>query len=132
MSTFLDTSAFYAVLSKYDPNHPKAKDQWISLIHEGEELVCTNYVLLETFSVVQKRLGLEVIRAFQDDIYPLLRIAWLDESQHRQAVAVLLTANRRGLSLVDCASFIAMHHLGLRAVFAFDPHFAEQGFDCIP
>ncbi len=132
MSTFLDTSAFYAVLSKYDPNHRKAKDRWVSLIQEGEELVCTNYVLLETLSLLQKRLGLEVVRAFQDGIYPMLRIVWLDESQHRQTVSILLTANRRQLSLVDCSSFITMRHLGLRAVFAFDPHFAEQGFDCIP
>ena len=39
---------------------------------------------------------------------------------------------RRQLSLVDCASFDIMRRLGLRDVFAFDPHFAEQGFRCLP
>ncbi len=132
MSTFLDTSAFYSVLSRYDPNHQKAKERWIDLIHQGEDLICSNYVLLETFSLLQKRLGLVVVRAFQEDIYPLLRIFWLDETQHQQAVSAILAANRRELSLVDCSSFIIMRHLGLRTVFAFDPHFAEQGFKCIP
>jgi len=132
MSTFLDTSAFYAVLSKYDPHHREARDQWISLIQEGGELVCTNYVLLETLALVQKRLGLVVVSAFQDDIYPLLQIVWFTESQHQQAASILLAANRRQLSLVDCSSFITMRQLGLRSVFTFDPHFTEQGFDCIP
>jgi uncharacterized protein len=40
----------------------------------------------------------------------------------------VLTAHRRHLSLVDCVSFAAMHQFGLSAVFAFDNHFAEQGF----
>jgi predicted nucleic acid-binding protein len=132
MSTFLDTSALYAVISKYDPHHRNAKERWVSLIQEGEELVSNNYVILEILSLLQKRLGIEVVRAFLNDIYPLLRIAWLDEAQHQQAISALLAANRRELSLVDCASFITMRHLGLRAVFAFDPQFAEQGFDCLP
>jgi predicted nucleic acid-binding protein len=72
------------------------------------------------------------VRAFQEDISPLLSLVWLDETQHDQAVAILLNANRRQLSLVDCSSFVAMDNLGLRTVFAFDPHFAERNYDCIP
>ena len=41
-------------------------------------------------------------------------------------------AGRRALSLVDCVSFATMHDLGIHDVFAFDEHFAEQGFACLP
>jgi predicted nucleic acid-binding protein len=44
----------------------------------------------------------------------------------------MLTASKRNLSLVDCVSFEIMRALGIKTVFAFDPHFAEQGYRCIP
>ncbi|MDP2857839.1 MAG: VapC toxin family PIN domain ribonuclease, partial [Bacillota bacterium] len=46
--------------------------------------------------------------------------------------AALLTAGRRNLSLVDCVSFDVMRRLGMEKAFAFDAHFAEQGFQCMP
>jgi predicted nucleic acid-binding protein len=36
------------------------------------------------------------------------------------------------LSLVDCTSFQVMRQLGIDTAFAFDEHFAEQHFTCIP
>ena len=44
----------------------------------------------------------------------------------------LLDAGRRKLSLVDCLSFAVMREMGIREVFVFDQHFAEQGFRCHP
>ena len=41
------------------------------------------------------------------------------------AVAALLAANCRQLSLVDCTSFQAMRQLGIATVFTFDAHFVE-------
>jgi uncharacterized protein len=43
----------------------------------------------------------------------------------------VLAAARRNLSLVDCVSFELMRRLGIRRVFCFDPHFAEQGFELV-
>ena len=43
-----------------------------------------------------------------------------------------LAANRRKLSLVDCSAFETMLRLSIQAVFTFDKHFSEQGFDVIP
>jgi hypothetical protein len=39
----------------------------------------------------------------------------------------ILAANRRQLSLVDCASFAAMRQSGFKNAFVFDRHFLEQG-----
>ena len=132
MSTFVDTSALLAVLDADDQHHPAAKHAWENLVTNESDLVCTNYVLVETFALVQSRLGLEAVRTLQEDIAPLLRIEWIDEQSHASGVAALLIAARRQLSLVDCASFDAMRRLGITTAFTFDRHFAEQGFNKIP
>ena len=51
---------------------------------------------------------------------------------HRGAVQALLAADRRGLSLVDCSSFLVMRRLGLKVAFAFDEDFGHQGFETVP
>lgn len=95
-------------------------------------LICNNYILVETFSLVQQRLGMDAVRVFQEDILPLINIEWIDAETHKSGVSALLAASRRKLSLVDCVSFETMRTFGIKIVFAFDPHFAEQGFKCIP
>jgi predicted nucleic acid-binding protein len=55
-----------------------------------------------------------------------------ETEMHEAGVAALLSVQRRHLSLVDCVSFDVIHRHGLSRAFAFDPHFAEQGFDCVP
>ena len=57
---------------------------------------------------------------------------WIGEEQHDVAIQTVLTANRRNLSLVDCASFETMRRLGIETVFTFDEHFRDQGFKVVP
>lgn len=132
MRVFADTSAILAVLDADDANHLPAKEQWIKLISEGTELWSSSYVLVESFALIQHRLGMEALRAFQEDVVPVIAIHWVDEAAHHASVAAVLVAARKGLSLVDCSSFDIMRRLGLKKAFSFDRHFREQGFHCIP
>jgi predicted nucleic acid-binding protein len=95
-------------------------------------LAANNYVVVETFALIQSRLGIEIARQFNTNVMPNLQIAWIDEEQHRAIVERLFSANRRQLSLVDCSSFETMRQLGIEQVFTFDEHFREQGFTVIP
>jgi len=128
MSVYIDTSAFLAVLNADDRHHPAARDHWVALLGGDETLICTNYVLVETCALIQARFGMAALRAFHDAVAPLLHIVWVDAATHRAGIAALLTADRRRLSLVDCISFETIRRLAISRVFAFDPHFAEQGF----
>lgn len=128
----MDTSAFYAVFDADDEEHPRARDAWGGLISSGDTLFTSNYVLVETLALLQSRLGMEAVRAFDDAVAPLLRVLWVDEGVHREAVAAVLTAGRRRLSLVDCSSFVLMRRRRLDSAFAFDDHFSEQGFATVP
>ncbi|MBS3909917.1 MAG: type II toxin-antitoxin system VapC family toxin [Actinobacteria bacterium] len=132
MSTFIDTSAFLAILGADDLNHEKSKEAWKYLVGRKEALVCSNYVLIETFALVQHRLGIEAVITFQNDVFPILTIEWVDELSHLSGVAAVLATRRKRLSLVDCVSFSVMRKLGINVAFTFDRHFKEQGFRCIP
>lgn len=131
MSVFVDTSALLAVLDADDRFHQAARTIWERLVTTGEDLLSTNYVLVETASLVQRRLGMEAVRVLEEDVLPVLRIAWLGESDHRAGMAALLTAGRRDLSLVDCASFLVMRASHVRRAFAFDDDFRRQGFETL-
>ena len=86
---------------------------------------------METFALVQHRLGMEAVRVPADDVVPVLRVQ-VGESEHCLGVTALVAAGRRQLSLVDCVSFATMRELHLDAAFAFDRNFADQGFRTLP
>jgi predicted nucleic acid-binding protein len=132
MRVFIDTSAFYALLDRDDENHRRAKDAWTILLKNGNTLITSNYVLVETFALIQHRMGIEAVRGFQNDILPLVNVEFVDAGLHRSGVSALLSASRRNLSLVDCISFEMMRTLEVSTAFAFDPHFKEQGFHLLP
>ena len=132
MSIFIDTSGFIAVLDKDDASHTEAVKIWMDILTSEEDLVTTNYVLVETCALVQNQLGLTAIKVFQEDIVPVLRIEWIDKAVHHAAMGIMLAAVRKKLSLVDCVSFDTLRLLGVTTAFSLDKHFKEQGFMCLP
>jgi len=130
MTVFIDTSAFYALLDGDDDNHKEAVRIWTSLLSSDRRLVTGNYIIVESLALIQHRLGMEAVRDFMNDILPLVSIKWVNEQIHRASTSAFIAASRRRLSLVDCVSFEIMRAVGIKEVFAFDPHFKEQGFTC--
>lgn len=128
----VDTSALYGFLDGDDARHQDAERVWKELTERGYLLVVTNYVLLEAFSLVQDRLGLEAARHLAHDIAPALAVEWVDAETHARGLGSLMAANRRDLSLVDCVSFEVMRRLGISRAYTLDKHFREQGFECMP
>jgi uncharacterized protein len=131
MNIFVDTSAFLALLDADEQHHVEAQRIWAKLAKESADLYCTSYVLVETAALIQNRLGMPQLRAFHENVFPFLRVVWVDSTLHGPGMAAVVTANRRQLSLVDCVSFAAMRQNGINHAFAFDMHFEEQGFDVL-
>ncbi len=128
MNTFVDTSALLALLDRDEARHTDAVGTWQRLADSEATLVTTNYVVVETTALTQSRLGLNAVRVLTRDVLPLVDVVFVDRGLHNAATASLLAANRRQLSLVDCASFEVMRNRQLTHAFAFDDHFIEQGF----
>jgi len=130
---FVDTSAFFAILDRDDQAHARARETWTELMSADAPplLLTSNYVLVESFALVQARLGVDAVRTLHDAVLPVVSVRWVSEEDHATAVSALLAAARRRLSLVDCCSFEMMRRLGVQRAFAFDRHFAEQGFELL-
>lgn len=125
---FADTSAIYAYLVAEDDRHAEAKALMESLPSGDVKLVSSSYVLQETVALLQARIGITAVRTFQRKIAPALEIEWITTALYERAMAALLAAGKRGVSLTDWTSFEVMRERGLEEAFAFDPHFEEQGF----
>jgi predicted nucleic acid-binding protein len=130
MTVFVDSPAVFALVDENDDNHSLAARRLLRLISEGAEMVISNYVIVETCALLQRRIGMNAVPTFREDVLPQLITAWVTQLQHEIALASLILADRRKLSLVDCVSFEVMRDAGIRTAFAFDRHFVEEGFDC--
>jgi predicted nucleic acid-binding protein len=124
----VDTSAFIALAREDDPNHQRAAAIWQSLGRRREDVFTTNYVIVETVALVHHRYGVSAVRDFVRGIALAVDIEWVAESEHLQAIQLLLGGGRRGPSIVDLVSFLVMQRKRIKEAFAFDQHFTDQGF----
>jgi len=132
VKVFVDTSAFYASLHAEDEHHSKAERVLQEFREAGMKLITTNYVLLESASLIQRRKDFVTARGFLAEATETLEIIWVDEVLQHKAVTIGSEAKARGLSLVDCTSFAAMRQAGIRRALAFDSHFKQHGFEVVP
>ncbi len=132
MMVFVDSSALYAFLDRANVAHEAVLAAWDGMVAASDPMMTTNYVVVEVGALCQRRLGMEATRELLVEVVPLLLSHWVEREAHEAAVAALVAANRRELSLVDCVSFEVMRRLGIRRAFTLDEHFREQGFEVVP
>ena len=130
-AVFADTSGLLALLNAKDENHARAERAFISLRARQAPLVSTSFVLVETYALLGRRLGLDAVRAFRVDFAPLIDVVWVDEALHNAGLDLVLDRRKRLLSLVDAVSFVTMRQRNLADAFAFDPHFEQEGFSLV-
>lgn len=127
-AVFVDTSGLLAYINPKDESHRRALRAFEMLATRRAPLVYTSFVLVETYALLGRRLGLEAVRAFRSDLAPLIEVVWVDEALHEAGLDLLLERRKRKLSLVDTVSFLTMRGRGIEEAFAFDPHFEQEGF----
>ena len=130
-AVFGDTSAFLALLNAVDEHHARAARAFAALRSREARIISTSYVLVETYALLGRRLGLEAAKSFRTDFAPLIELVWVDESLHNAGLDLLLARGTRSLSLVDAVSFVAMRQGKVADAFAFDAHFEAEGFSVV-
>ena len=125
---FVDTSALLALVVGSDRAHTEAREGFARLRAERASLVTSSYVLVETYALLQSRIGIGAVRVFREAFAPLLDVLWVDETAHEQALDDLLRRDARRLSLVDACSFALMRANRVDRAFAFDVHFRDEGY----
>jgi uncharacterized protein len=127
---FSDTSSLYALLSATDKDHERARKAFDRLRAEKAVLITTSYVLVETYALVDRRLGWDASRRFREEFAPLLEVIWVGPELHERAMDFFM-ASKLTVSLVDGASFLCMRNLGLDRAWALDRHFVDEGFEIV-
>jgi predicted nucleic acid-binding protein len=130
-AVFADTSALLALLNAKDEHHARAQRAFGNLRARRASLVSTSCVLVETYALIGRRLGLDAVRRFRADFAPLIEVVWVDEALHNAGLDLLLVRRTRQLSLVDAVSFVTMRQGNVAEAFAFDPHFEQEGFSSV-
>ena len=98
------------------------------LLASSQPLLTHNYVLIETVALLQRRLGMPSARAFLSDARNFT-VHWVTPGDHAEAAALFEQRNQRGLSQVDCMSFVVMRKYRSAAALAYDADFQAEGFD---
>jgi len=120
--------ALLALLVGSDEAHEEAMEGFERVRAERASLVTSSYVLVETYALLQGRIGIGAVRIFREALVPLVEMLWVDEVAHERALDELLLRNTRKLSLVDATSFVLMRANRVDRAFTFDGHFREEGY----
>lgn len=131
MSVFVDTSALLALVNPADDHHVRAIATLAGL-EDDEALVTTNYVVVETVALVQRRLGPATLSTLRHDVLGALDVRWVDPVAHEAALDELESRGHRQISFVDRSSFGFMREAMVRTAFAFDDDFQVAGFLVVP
>ena len=133
MRTFVDTSAFFAVLSAEEADNGRAT-RWLERIanSEDEQLLTHGYVVTESIALIQRRLGTDLVRTFIDHLLPVCEIRYIERGLHERATVAYLSSLSRHSSFVDRTSFELMRTEGIRRAFTFDGDFRREGFETVP
>ncbi len=129
--TFVDTSALYPLVAEDDEAHEPALNHFVATARDAGYLT-HSYVVVEVVALVQRRLGMAAVRRLLDVLGPTVTVHCVGAALHDAAVAALLTADSRSVSLVDRVSFELMRREGITEAFTFDEDFVAVGFSVVP
>ena len=128
---FIDTSAFVALRNPADPNHKKALKFSLKLEAAQSQLLTSNYVLAETYTVISQKVGKPQAISFKEDFDPSIQITRVDENLEEVAWKIFKDIRSKNVSFIDCTSFAVMRNLSIKHVFAFDDDFKRLGFSLL-
>ncbi|MBI3823871.1 MAG: type II toxin-antitoxin system VapC family toxin [Planctomycetes bacterium] len=123
----LDTSGLLCLHHKPEPFHVLACSLYdAATIRLTHSYVLAEFVALAHARGVPRRDALTFCAGLIDA--PKVEVVWVDESLHREALALLLARLDKTYSLCDAVSFILMRRHGLTDALTTDRHFEQEGF----
>jgi hypothetical protein len=129
LKVFLDTGAFLALADEDDDHHTAAKSIYAELLQTSAQLLTSNFVLSETYTLIRSkvshRAAVEFMKGFDQTGIRVLRVS---EANEQTAKAIFIRYDDKDFSFVDCTSFVLIDHHKLDHAFAFDAHFRQYRF----
>ena len=134
---FIDTWAWVALANESDVWHEVAEILNQDLVIAGYLYVTTNFVLDESYTLIQARVHKQAAIDFGEEIRVsketgVLKIIHISEEIEEEAWRIFKTYKDKDFSFTDCTSFVVMQQLGINEAFTDDAHFSQFGFIRLP
>jgi predicted nucleic acid-binding protein len=133
LRTFVDTSAWVAIVDDSDRYHSEAKSHYLQLLKGKTNLLTSNYVLTETYTWLRYHASHRYAVRFHKMVTSAeklrtLEILWVDRALADAAWEIFERYSHQLLSFTDCTSFVLARRVKVKEVFAFDEDFTVMGF----
>lgn len=132
-AVFIDTSFFKAIIDNKDQFHDQAIRIMDKLKKGYSEVVTSNFILDESFTLIRIKCGLKLaleFRRYLEESSAVLKIIRVTISDEASAWNWFVKDWSK-LSFTDCVSFALMKRLGIEKVAAFDADFQKAGFRAV-
>jgi predicted nucleic acid-binding protein len=132
-SAFIDSSAFFALVSSRDANNPTAKAIAQRLEAKHWRLFTTNFVRAEAHALILNRASHQAADRFLSNLRQSgpTTIIRVSEEDEEQALALIERYKDKDFSLTDAISFVVMEKLGVRHAFVFDRNLVQYGLSAL-
>jgi predicted nucleic acid-binding protein len=121
MSLFVDTSVWYAAADKSEASNSRAK----AILSDGEPLVTSDHVLIETWTLIRHRLGRRAAERFWEGLRSgVATVESVGGADLETAWEIGKSYRDQDFSIVDRTSFAVMQRLGLERAASLDDDFA--------
>ncbi len=128
--TFVDTSAWLAILSSYDSLHSSAAMVYEKLLLDDVKLVTHDGILLEVGNgfagVTMRRQAYQLRQKIQQTEF--IELVPLSEPLIAAGWELFIERPDKDWGIVDCISFRLMADLGISDALTADKHFEQAGF----
>jgi predicted nucleic acid-binding protein len=127
---FVDSSGFFAMVSKDDSWHLAADRVLRNAKRGNRRLITTDYVLDETATLLKaRRLGHLTGNLFDRVLNSsVCCVEWTDEGRFHSTRAFFQRHSDKQWSFTDCVSFSVMKALRISDALTSDRHFEQAGF----
>lgn len=132
-SLFIDTWAWVTLRDKGEARHQEVSDFYRRFASQSNLAYTTDYVLVETYTILFKRLPFVHAKASVEMIDAavkrgVLKIEWMTSDRFVRVKALRLRLqDKPTISFADLSSMVVMNELGLSEILTEDEHFMHVG-----
>ncbi len=124
-SLFVDTNYLCALYNRSDSLHERARNISPSL-HEFR-IVISNFILLESYTVLSQRVSKNHVITFKEDMYneKYYRIYWIQKSLEDEVWDIFRSIKDKNFSYVDASILAIIKKKKIPHLLSFDAGFAQ-------
>ncbi len=122
---FVDTNYLCAFYNESDSLHKKAKDFSLSL--QKFHVIISNFILLESYTILSQRVSKNHALIFKKDMYSkkYYSIYWITKALEEQVWNTFISIKNKNFSYVDASIIAVMQKEKIKHLLSFDKSFEK-------